>query len=324
MTRRRTVLLLPGLGAQRERMHAERYGADPVFTTAMDEFFVAAGPAGVVLRGHWLTAAPNPALHDARIAQPLLFAVGHALGRSLLTYGPRPDALLGHGVGELAAACLAGVCGPRAAAALLTESSKALGETGAGLMLAVTASPRVLIPLLSEDVTVAAENGPRQTVLAGSTRAVIRQRRRLEAVGLPTRTLPTRHGFHSPVLDEAADRFERALTQVELRPPRMRMISCRTCRELRPQEAVSPRFWAGQLVLPVRYWPTLRSLLDAEGNEPGLLLLDAGLDGSLGAPALRHPAVRSGRSEVRRLDGSGERAAAHRDESRADMATTAV
>lgn len=324
MTRRRTVLLLPGQGAQCERMHAERYRADPVFTAAMDEFFAASGSAGPTLRAQWLAAAPNPALDDARIAQPLLFAVGHALGRSLLVRGPRPDVLIGHSVGELAAACLAGVFGARAAAALLAERSRILDGTGTGLMLAVAASPRVLVPLLGEGVAVAAENGPRQTVLAGGAKAVIRQRGRLQAEGLTTRLLRSRHGFHSPALDEGADRFERALADVDLRAPQLPVISCRTGRELRAQEAVHPRFWAGQLVLPVRYWPTLRALLDSEGTAPGLLLLDASPDGSLGAPARRHPAVRTGHSEVRRLDDIGERAVEQRRETSAVQAASAA
>ncbi|MEU9957282.1 acyltransferase domain-containing protein [Streptomyces sp. NPDC050982] len=140
MERRRSVLLLPGQGAQRERMAAGLYGAREEFTAPMDEFFGRLGTTGAGLRSAWLRPAPNPELDESAVAQPLLLAVGHALGRAVGTAAEPPALLLGHSVGELAAACLVGVFDPADIGALAAARSRALEGTGQGGMLAVAAS----------------------------------------------------------------------------------------------------------------------------------------------------------------------------------------
>ncbi|MEV4038164.1 acyltransferase domain-containing protein [Streptomyces umbrinus] len=139
MERRRSVLLLPGQGAQRERMAAGLYGAREEFTAPMDEFFGRLGTTGARLRSAWLRPAPNPELDESSVAQPLLLAVGHALGRAVGTAAEPPALLLGHSVGELAAACLVGVFDPADIGALAAARSRALEGTGYGGMLAVAA-----------------------------------------------------------------------------------------------------------------------------------------------------------------------------------------
>jgi len=137
--RRRSVLLLPGQGAQRERMAAGLYGAREEFTAPMDEFFGRLGTTGARLRSAWLRPAPNPELDESAVAQPLLLAVGHALGRAVGAAAEPPALLLGHSVGELAAACLVGVFDPADIGALAAARSRALEGTGYGGMLAVAA-----------------------------------------------------------------------------------------------------------------------------------------------------------------------------------------
>ncbi|GHB26334.1 hypothetical protein GCM10010306_019640 [Streptomyces umbrinus] len=133
------MLLLPGQGAQRERMAAGLYGAREEFTAPMDEFFGRLGTTGSRLRSAWLRPAPNPELDESAVAQPLLLAVGHALGRAVGTAAEPPALLLGHSVGELAAACLVGVFDPADIGALAAARSRALEGTGHGGMLAVAA-----------------------------------------------------------------------------------------------------------------------------------------------------------------------------------------
>ncbi|WP_326760924.1 acyltransferase domain-containing protein [Streptomyces phaeochromogenes] len=140
MERRRSVLLLPGQGAQRERMAAGLYEAREEFTAPMDEFFGRLGTTGSRLRSAWLRPAPNPELDESAVAQPLLLAVGHALGRAVGAATEPPALLLGHSVGELAAACLAGVFDPADIGALAAARSRSLEGTGYGGMLAVAAS----------------------------------------------------------------------------------------------------------------------------------------------------------------------------------------
>lgn len=309
MEHRRSVLLLPGQGAQRERMAAGLYGAREEFTAPMEEFFGRLGPPGTRLRSAWLRPAPNPRLDESATAQPLLLAVGHALGRAVGAVAGPPGLLLGHSVGELAAAFLVGVFDPADLGALAAARSRALENTGYGGMLAVAATERQLTEELGAfaagagagaGVAVAALNGPRQTVLAGPREPLAAVELRLRARGILVRALRSGHAFHSPVMEVAALRFGEALAAFGPRAPRSAgtVVSTRTGVAVTSEQARDPHFWGGQLATPVRYWPALRDLLDTWGRQPGLLLLDASADRSLSAPARRHPAVRDGASEV--------------------------
>lgn len=300
----RTVLLLPGQGAQRGRMAAGLYGADAAFTEAMDAFFTLLGVRGERLRTAWLRPRSCGALDSAATAQPLLFAVGHALGSALTARLPTaPALLLGHSVGELAAACLAGVFTPHGAARVLVARDTALRGAPAGGMTVVAAPARAVEPYLAPGVAVGAVNGPRQTVLCGPRAPLARTEGQLRAQGFTLRALRCDLGFHSPSLAAAGRalaaglRAERA--EADWRAPRLPLYSTRTARVVDADQARSPEFWSGQLAAPVLYWPALEALL-AEQTAPGreLLLLDASPDRSLSAPARRHPAVRSGATRV--------------------------
>jgi [acyl-carrier-protein] S-malonyltransferase len=104
---RPVVLLFPGQGSQYPGMATGLYRREPVFTEAMDEVFDLMGPHAAAIRGDWLGHSALVHIDDVRRAQPLLFAVGYALGRMVHGWGVRPVALLGHSAGELVAGPLA-------------------------------------------------------------------------------------------------------------------------------------------------------------------------------------------------------------------------
>src|SRR5690348_4408288 len=129
--RRPVALLLPGQGAQRARMAAGLYGREPVFTSSVDEC-LACFPDGAALRDDWLGQRPRMDVADARWAQPMLLAVDYALGRTVLAWGVTPVALLGHSVGETAAAVLAGVLSIAEAAAVTGRRVARIQDTPDG------------------------------------------------------------------------------------------------------------------------------------------------------------------------------------------------
>lgn len=239
-------------------MAAGLYEAREEFTAPMDEFFGRLGTTGARLRSAWLRPAPNPELDDSAVAQPLLLAVGHALGRAVGAAAEPPALLLGHSVGELAAACLAGVFDPADIGALAAARSRALEGTGYGGMLAVAASEGQLaeelggfgdglavgadravagadglavgangVPVAGvadraafAGVAVAALNGPRQTVLAGPREALAAVEQHLRDRGFLVRALRSGHAFHSPAMEGAALHFVEALAAFGPRAPR--------------------------------------------------------------------------------------------------------
>ncbi|MFH9677342.1 acyltransferase domain-containing protein [Streptomyces sp. NPDC017405] len=297
--RRPVALLLPGQGAQHRGMAVELYGREPVLTAVLDEFFAYLGDEGAALREQWLADPPGLEIDDASRAQPLLFAIGYALGRSVECQGIRLGALLGHSVGELAAAALAGVFGLRDAARLMRERAVATAGVPAGGMLAAAASVEELRPYLDpgerpDGVVVGARNGPRQTVLAGAEPRLTLVEERLRRHGVFCRRVAARQPFHSPAMADAVERFERAFATIQLRPPAVPVWSTRTGRRVSREQAADPGFWARQLATPVQFWPALDAMLESRD----FLLVETGPGQGLSMLARRHHRVRQGHSEV--------------------------
>jgi acyl transferase domain-containing protein len=273
-------------------MAAGLYRADEAFAARIDEVLALWGAQGRAIRRDWLSATPDVPLDDLRRAQPLLFAVDWALGRIVLDRGLRPDALLGHSVGEVAAAVLAGVLSLADAAALMADRVRHLATAPPGGMLAVAASPEEVAPLLGADVVVGAVNGPRQVVVAGADGPLAAAEARLRAAGLVCRRARTVSAFHSPVVAAAAVRCLPALRATALRPPALPLFSGYTAALLTGRQATDPGFWAAQPAAPVLFGPALDALL-ATGP---LLLVEAGPAQGLTMLAKRHRAVASGAS----------------------------
>ncbi len=290
---RPVVLLFPGQGAQYRRMAVGLYGYEPVFTAAMDTAFAAA-PQGSRLRSAWLAAGADRSIDDTRLAQPLLFAIDHALGLALIRRGITPAGLLGHSVGEMAAAALAGVCSAEDAIAVMVDRSARLAETPAGGMLAVASSAERVLPLLPAGATIGAVNAAWQCMVAGDEASLRAAGEELSRHQITHRRVAARNAFHSPVIAQAALESEPALARLPLRPPALTLYSAYTAAVLRPEEATSPRFWAQQPSRPVLFGPALDGLLANDG----VLLVECGPGQSLATVARRHPAVRAGRSAV--------------------------
>lgn len=305
------ALLIPGQGAQHPRMAAALYGRVGTFTRTMDEAFELMGPRGAGVRSAWLAERPPPSFDDATVAQPLLYAVGYALGRTLVGRCGPPDALLGHSAGELVAATLAGVFGFADGMRLMTARMPGLAATEPGGMLAVAASADELAPRLGGGVHLAAVNGPRQVLLSGAAGPLADTAERLEADGLTCKPVPARQAFHSPLVAEASARAGEGWTDVTLRPPEIPLYSAYTGRPLGPREACDPSFWIGQPARTVFFADALDRLL-SDGDH---LLVETGPGQGLTMLARRHPAVAAGRSRViglmpgRRRDDDSEREA---------------
>ncbi|MDH6132412.1 [acyl-carrier-protein] S-malonyltransferase [Kitasatospora sp. MAA4] len=291
---RDVALLFPGQGAQQRHMARGLYRRRADFRDRMDEVFDAWGPGAAELRDDWLAEHPGVDLDALEHAQPLLFAVDWALGRTVLDWGVRPVALLGHSVGEVAAAALAGVFTLQEAAGLMADRVAQLADTPAGGMLAVHASAEQLSGYLGADVVVGAVNGPRQVLLAGPQEPLDAAERRLRADGFTCRRARAGKPFHSPALAAAAELALPGLVGLPLRPPQLPLHSAYRPGPMSARTATDPCFWARQPAAPVLFGPALDGLLAARD----VLLLEAGPGQGLTGLARRHPAVTSGRSAV--------------------------
>ncbi|CAO5192456.1 Acyl transferase domain-containing protein [Frankia sp. AiPs1] len=284
---RSVVLLFPGQGAQYPGMAVDLYHRHTTFRAAMDEVLSLWGNEGRAIRADWLADWPLIDLDDLRRAQPLLFAVDHALAVTLREAGIVPVALLGHSVGEVVAAVAAGVLSLPEAAGLLAERIAQLGDAPPGGMLSVAASPADVRPFLTDEVALGAVNAARSVVLAGPAAPLEDARARLRAAGFTTLTVPARVPFHSPVLGGHAARSLSSVRRLTWAPPAVPLYSGYTGGLLGPAAATDPDFWAAQPARPVYFADALAAVATA-GDQ---LLVECGPGWTLTIPARRSPQV---------------------------------
>jgi acyl transferase domain-containing protein len=268
------------------------YGRVEVFTNTMDRAFELLGARGPALRDDWLNECPVDLFDDVARAQPLLYAVEYALGRTVLDWGVRPAAMLGHSVGEMVAATLAGVLSFPSGMRLMADRVEQYTATPMGGMLAVAASADDLTARLKGTLAIAAINGEQQTVVAGEHAELAALAGTLREEGFTCVAVRANQAFHSPAVAGAAQRSVDAWEKVALRPPDVRIYSTHLGAALGPSSATDPRFWAMQPAAPVLFWPTLDLLL----RDENVLLVEVGPGQGLITLARRHPALRSGPS----------------------------
>ncbi len=308
---RSVAFLFPGLGNHYVGMARELYQEEAVFRRHLDRCAELLTPAlGEDIRAvlYPTPAAPPAApggapdlrsmlgrgaepeegageLIGTRLAQPVLFAVEHALAQLWISWGVEPRALAGYSIGEYVAACLAGVFSLEDALRLVAERARLIDGLPRGAMLAVSLAETAVRPLLGEALSLAAINGPEVCVVAGPAEAVAELQRRLAGNGVTCRRLQTTHAFHSSMMEPIVSRFAGLVRAVPRRSPQIPFVSNVTGTWITPEAAMDPGYWAEHLVRPVRFADALRVLW----QEPSRVLLEVGPGQALSSWALQLP-----------------------------------
>lgn len=259
---RSVAALFTGQGGQSEAMGRALYDSEPVFREIIDA-------CSIVLERHlerplldvlYGDASHSRLVHDTAYTQPALFAVEYALYKLWKSRGIEPRIVLGHSVGEYVAACVAGVFS-------LEDGLRLIAKRGAlmsalprnGTMLAVSAAPGIVrqeIGDLVDLVSIAAENGPLNTVVAGDVHAIERLAKKFTARGTVTTRLKVSHAFHSPLMVPILEEFHAFAETIAFHPPKKALISNVTSK-LADSSIASAKYWTDHIRQPVLFHQSL-------------------------------------------------------------------
>ncbi|TWB37258.1 polyketide synthase [Nitrospirillum pindoramense] len=281
------AFLFPGQGAQHPGMGRDLYRASPAAGAVLAEAASVLQGTPVAALTDLLMAHPGDAgaaraLAETAMTQPALFVTEYAIAQALMAEGVRPEALMGHSVGEYVAACLAGVMPFVDALRLVVARGRLMGAAARGAMLAVSLPEAVAAPLVAEvGADLAAVNSPNQCVAAGTEAQMAALADRIAALGKTARRLTVSHAFHSALMEPVLSDFADEVARVALAPPRIPIVSNLSGDWLAPADAIDPAYWVRHLRGTVRFAAGIARLAEA----PRRLLVEVGPGVGLGRMA---------------------------------------
>jgi acyl transferase domain-containing protein/acyl carrier protein len=287
------VFMFPGQGTQYVNMARELYEHEPIFR---EQLTYCAKILRDELRGIDLLKILYPAdgdekkaaerdLNQTWLTQCSLFAIEYALAQLWQSWGIRPQAMIGHSLGEYVAACLAGVLTLEDALKLVAARGHIMQDAPTGAMLAVELNEKEASAFIGDGLSLAAINAPSQCVLSGSVEAIEAARKRLQEQHLACRRLTTSSAFHSHLMDSAVAKFREHVAIVDFKPPKTQYVSNVTGGWIRDIDATDPDYWVRHLRQTVRFSDGLGTILSQ--FQP--ILLEVGPEQTLGKLARSLP-----------------------------------
>jgi acyl transferase domain-containing protein len=259
----RVAFLFAGQGGEHAGMGLSLLRRSEVFRAAVAE--VDAALAGVISRSiEDIFRNERNELAQSALVQPALFAFQYGLAMLWQSWGVRPHVVVGHSMGEIVAATIAGVMSVGDAARLVAARGRLTGELGdPGGMVAVAASEEQVQTVLeqySADVSIAAINGASSLVISGRSDAVEKAAQEFERDGVRVKRLNITYGSHSPAMGRVLPVFYEEAAKIEYRSPRMPIIADMTGEKVEDGSVFNARYWTDHLSRPVQFARCLNQL----------------------------------------------------------------
>ncbi|MDK1314045.1 SDR family NAD(P)-dependent oxidoreductase [Pseudoalteromonas ardens] len=291
--------MFPGQGSQHLAMAHALYQKETVFRDAFNQCAALFKPQlGLDLASIIYTSdAQDLRINETRYTQPALFAVEYALAQQWLHWGVKPDAMIGHSIGEYVCACVSGVLSLADAIRLIAARGRLMYSAEPGDMLSVALSAQDVTRYLIEGLDIAAVNAPELTVVSGPAEQIAAMSQRLAADQVSHQKLHTSHAFHSAMMAPILADFEAEFAGITLHAPSIPFISNITGDWITEQQATDPKYWVNHLRSAVLFSDGVAKLMAQQH-----LLLEVGPGQTLCQLARKHgeykPAIIASQNRV--------------------------
>ncbi|MBK6774282.1 MAG: amino acid adenylation domain-containing protein [Flavobacteriales bacterium] len=253
------VFMFPGQGSQYVNMGRDLHASEPVFAQHFDQCCALfSKELNVDLKAIIFPKAgeeekAGEQLKQTVYTQASLFTMHYSLAKLWMHWGITPDAMMGHSIGEFAAACLAGVFSLEDAVKLVANRGRMMQELPGGSMLSVRAAEEDVAKKLPAGCSIAANNGPQLCVVSGPHEGIAKLSAGTGEEGITCKLLVTSHAFHSPMMDAIIAPYRKVVESVKLKAPRIPIISTVTAQWMKDEEAISSKYWSDHLRATVRF-----------------------------------------------------------------------
>lgn len=258
--------MFTGQSAQYAQMGRELYEHESVFKDTIDECFILYRDLTGADLKPFLYPSETPvhvkeAMMRTEISQPTLFIFAYALAKLLMSWGIRPDGVIGYSFGEYAAACIAGVFTLKDALDLVVRRGQLMQSLPGGAMISVPLSEEQLRPLLEDGVSIGVVNNP-SCIVSGSEEAIVRFEQKMRERKLLCMRINTHHAAHSMWMEPIVQELRNSLKAIQFGPLQIPYISGMNAKPALQSEIADSNYWVKQMVEPVRFSEAIVNLCE--------------------------------------------------------------
>ena len=223
-------------------------------------------------------------INETKYSQFALFLSEYAISKTIIDLGVHPNMFIGHSIGEVTAAAVAGVWSLENAVQIVRMRGEIMQRQQPGSMLAVMLNARQVIPLLTADVSLSLDNTSDRCVVGGSTDAIENFQKLLTARNIKSTIVRTSHAFHTEMMAAAATEFEQFISQFPMYNPSIPIVSNVTGQWVQEDEMTNPQYWGRHIVGAVKFSEDLAAVLSEEDT----IYIEVGAGRSLCTFAVQH------------------------------------